>query len=65
MDMSSTNWDTPCFGIAYRRERCSLYPDELYTEHEPLRPKRRHSKLNGLYLSLKSLFLKVICIEDR
>ena len=62
MDMIITE-DTLCFGIAYCCELCSLYPHELYKEYEALKPKRRRSIVIGLYLSLKYLFLKVICIE--
>ena len=63
MDMASTNWDTRCFEIAYRRKVCSLYPHVLCTKYETSKPERRHSKFNGLYSSLKSVFLKVICIK--
>ena len=64
MDMASSNWDALRFEIGYRRELCSLYPHVLCTKYEASKPERRHSKFNGLYFSLKSVFLKVICIKD-
>ena len=63
MDMASTNWDTQGFETAYRREVCSLYTHVLCTTYEASKPERRHTKFNGLYSSLTSVFLKVICFK--